>query len=119
VENDIRIEELVLLVENMRDEIAALKESVAREEAAAERRGPDMAKIKSFLDDGFAKVSEALRPAVEKAKEKIGKPAGDTVNALEEKIAAHPFASVGVALAAGFVAGKAVGFFISGRCWKG
>jgi ElaB/YqjD/DUF883 family membrane-anchored ribosome-binding protein len=118
VENDVRIEELVLLVENMREEIAALKESVAKEETT-ERRGPDMTKIKSFLDDGFAKVSEALRPAVEKAREKIGKPAGDTVNALEEKIAAHPFASVGIALAAGFVAGKAVGFFISGRYGKG
>ncbi|MDR1515152.1 MAG: hypothetical protein LBS45_05605 [Synergistaceae bacterium] len=117
MESNARIEELFSLVEGLREEIADLREKIA--EDRREDSVPDMAKIKSFLEDGFTRVNEALRPVAEKVSDKIGKPARDAVNVIEEKIAAHPFAAVGAAVATGFVIGKAVGFFASGRCLKG
>jgi ElaB/YqjD/DUF883 family membrane-anchored ribosome-binding protein len=117
MEIDDRIEELFSLVEGLKDEIADLREKIAEDKP--EESGPDLAKIKSFLNDGFTRLSETLRPVTEKVSDKIGKPAGDAVNAVEERIAAHPFAAVGAALAAGFFVGKAVGFFASERYIKG
>ena len=118
MEGDARLEELVLLVESIREEVADLKKSIAKDAEEEERPGPDMAKIKSLLDAGFARVAETLRPLAEKARDKIGKPAGATVNAIEEKIAAHPFASVGLAVIAGFAVGRALGCLVSGKSGK-
>lgn len=119
MESDARIEELFSLVESIKAEIAGLKEAIGEGERENKRIGLDLASIKSILDDGIARAGEALRPVAEKVSDKIGKPAGDAVNAVEERIAAHPFASVGIALVAGFVVGKAAGFIASDRCYRG
>jgi ElaB/YqjD/DUF883 family membrane-anchored ribosome-binding protein len=119
MDSDARIEELFSLVESIKGEIAGLKETIGKGEQDSKRGGPDLSSIKALIDDGFARVGEALRPVGEKISDKIGKPAGDAVNAVEERIAAHPFASVGIALVAGFAVGKAVGFLASGRYYRG
>jgi ElaB/YqjD/DUF883 family membrane-anchored ribosome-binding protein len=112
VDDSARIAELESVIEIMRAEIAALREIIA-ENNEEENRGIEMAGIKSLMEDGFSRISEAIRPVMEKLNVKLGKPAGDAVNSLEEKIAEHPFKSVTIALVTGFAIGKAVGFFIS------
>jgi ElaB/YqjD/DUF883 family membrane-anchored ribosome-binding protein len=119
MDSDAKIEELFSLVESIKEEIVGMKEAIGKGEQENKRVGLDLASLKSLLDDGLARASEALRPVAEKVSDKLGKPAGDVVNSVEEKIAAHPFASVGIALVAGFVVGKAAGFLASGRYFRG
>ncbi|MDR1019445.1 MAG: hypothetical protein LBL73_01695 [Synergistaceae bacterium] len=120
MDSDARIEELFSLAESIKGEVAGLKEAIGKcGQDDNKRGGLDLASIKSLLDDGLTRASEVLRPVAEKVSDKIGKPAGDAVNAVEERIAAHPLASVGIALVAGFAIGKAAGLFASGRYYRG
>lgn len=101
-------EEMKQAMETMREEIASLKEALAEKERAIASHGPDMTKVKAMLDEGYAKVVEAVRPLLDEAESKLGEPTRRAVHRAEEKITMHPFTAIMIALGTGFVAGKAL-----------
>ncbi len=114
-EKDFAMEAIVERMEEMKLEIAALKEALTEkaekelEGGAHFGHGPhgiDLGKIKCMIEEGFEKVTETLRPLVESAGRRISEPTRAAVARAEEKIAVNPFAAVAVALGAGFVLGK-------------
>lgn len=115
-EKDFAMEAIVERMEEMKLEIAALKEALAQKaEDIAEEGGEhfrhgvhsiDLGKIRSMLEEGFEKVTETLRPLVETAGRRISGPTRAAVAKAEEKIVVNPFTAVVVALGAGYVIGK-------------
>ena len=114
-EKDFAMEAIVERMEEMKLEIAALKEALAaKTEEASDggahfvhgHHGIDLGKIKNMLEEGFEKVTETLRPLVEKAGHRISEPTRAALAKAEEKIAVNPLMAVAVALGAGFVIGK-------------
>lgn len=114
-EKDFAMEAIVERMEEMKLEIAALKEALAAktEEVHEEgahfaqgHHGIDLGKIRIMLEEGFEKVTETLRPLVEKAGRKISEPTRAAMAKAEEKIAVNPLMAVAVALGAGFIIGK-------------
>lgn len=103
MESNYMTEDMAARMEEMKAEIAALKELLAEKKDEAVSRIPD---IKSMVEEGFAKVSDAIRPLAEEANRRIGNPTKEAVSRVEEKIAVHPFAAVMIALGAGLVVGK-------------
>lgn len=96
MENDNTIDELTRRMEEMQEEIASLRAQLHEKETAPGKL-PDMAHIKSMFEEGFGKLSDALRPLADETERRVG-----------EKIAVHPFTAVMVALGAGLVIGKLV-----------
>lgn len=105
-------EEIMRRMEEMRDEIATLKAALAAkasetsETAETERAAPDMRGVRHMFEEGFERMSEALRPLVEEADRKIGGSARHIVAQTEEHIGARPFTSVALALGAGLLIGR-------------
>jgi ElaB/YqjD/DUF883 family membrane-anchored ribosome-binding protein len=106
MDGDIKIEDLIQRIDSMQEEIASLRESI--DGRTPENRSFDIDRIKSLLQDGFSKITEAVGPAMDGVKVKLASPAKAVATSVEEKIAAHPLTSVAIALGAGLVIGKAV-----------
>lgn len=108
-EKDFAMDAIVERMEEMKLEIAALKEALAaktEETEGKECRRPDLGKIGDMLEEGFGKVTETLKPLLERAGHKIYDPTRAAVAKAEEKVAVNPLLAVAVALGAGFVIGK-------------
>jgi hypothetical protein len=88
VKDDVKIDDLFGQINDLKKEIASLREDLA-DKLQAYDSGPDFAKIRSLLDEGISVVTQAVRP-------------------IEEKIAVHPLAAMTIALGAGIVIGRAV-----------
>lgn len=109
-EKDFAMEAIVERMEEMKLEIASIKEAMTANEDAPKATCPtiDFSKIRSMLEEGFEKVADALRPLAERADRNIGKPARAVVEKAEEKIVVNPFAAVAIALGAGLIIGKLI-----------
>ena len=59
-DNDFRMEEIMERFENMKAEIASLKDTLVEREASVAKNMPDMGKIKSLFEDVFAKLIETI-----------------------------------------------------------
>lgn len=113
-EKDFAMDSIVERMEEMKLEIAALKEALAAkiegaEDCECKERGAhsiDLNKIKNMLEESFEKLTDTLRPLLEKAGHKISDPAKAAVARAEEKIIIKPFTAVAIALGAGFILGK-------------
>jgi ElaB/YqjD/DUF883 family membrane-anchored ribosome-binding protein len=105
MEDNHMMENMAIRIEEMKAEIAALRIMLAEKREKSSDRSPE---IRSMLEDGFAKVSDAIRPLAREAGRRIGRPARSVVTNIEEKIALHPLAAIMIALGAGLVAGKAL-----------
>lgn len=107
-DNDFRMEEIMERFENMKAEIASLKDNLVEREASVAKNMPDMGKIKSLFEDAFAKLIETIRPVLDGANRSISEPAKAVASKVEEKIIIHPFTAVMIALGAGIVIGKTI-----------
>lgn len=107
-DNDFRMEEIMERFENMKAEIASLKDTLVEREASVAKNMPDMGKIKSLFEDAFAKLIETIRPVLDGANRSISEPAKAVASKVEEKIIIHPFTAVLIALGAGIVIGKTI-----------
>lgn len=107
-DNDFRMEEIMERFENMKAEIASLKDTLVEREASVAKNMPDMGKIKSLFEDAFAKLIETIRPVLDGANRSISEPAKAVASKVEEKIIIHPFTAVMIALGAGIVIGKTI-----------
>lgn len=107
-DNDFRMEEIMERFENMKAEIASLKDTLVEKEASVAKNMPDMGKIKSLFEDAFAKLVETIRPVLDGANRSISEPAKAVASKVEEKIIIHPFTAVMIALGAGIVIGKTI-----------
>lgn len=113
-EKDFAMDAIVERMEEMKLEIAALKEALAEKAEAAEKCEPeengfqhlDLHKIKGMLEEGFEKLNAALHPLLEKTGQKISEPTRAAVAKVEEKISVKPLTAVVIALGAGFILGK-------------
>jgi ElaB/YqjD/DUF883 family membrane-anchored ribosome-binding protein len=99
------MENMAIRIEEMKAEIAALRIMLAEKREKPADKAPE---IRSMLEDGFAKVSDAIRPLAREVSRGIGRPARSVVTNIEEKIALNPLAAIMVALGAGLVVGKAL-----------
>ena len=109
MESNYTPEDMAAHMEEMKEEIAALKQLLAEKRDEAADRGRDMKHdIRAMVEEGFAKVSDAIRPFAEKAGHRIADPTKDVVARVEEKIVIHPIAAVMIALGAGLVVGKMI-----------
>ena len=89
-DNDFRMEEIMERFENMKAEIASLKDTLVEREASVAKNMPDMGKIKSLFEDAFAKLIETIRPVLDGANRSISEPAKAVASKVEEKIIIHP-----------------------------
>jgi ElaB/YqjD/DUF883 family membrane-anchored ribosome-binding protein len=105
MEDSRMMEDMAIRIEEMRAEIAALRIMLGEKRNEPASKTAD---IRSMLEDGFARVSDAIRPLAQEAGRRIGKPARNVVTNIEEKIALHPLTAIMIALGAGLVAGKAL-----------
>lgn len=101
-------------METMKREIKSLREKLAEKEAKVINNNPDLGKIKEMLEEGFAKVTDAVRPVIEAANHKIGEPAKAVASRVEDHIVVHPFMSIVCALGAGLIIGKLMSVAESG-----
>ncbi|MDR3332475.1 MAG: hypothetical protein LBT08_07590 [Synergistaceae bacterium] len=90
-------------MEEIEREIRALRAALS--ELEADGRKSDMAGVKTAFEDGFSRITEALRPL---AGEKVAGPVMDAVKRLETKVASHPLTCVAIAIASGFVLGRII-----------
>jgi len=109
-EKDFAMEAIVERMEEMKLEIAALKEALAARDAEAEECADghhhDFSRIKSMFEESFEKLAETLRPILDKATRRVSEPTMAAVAKAEEKISLNPLAAVAIALGAGFIIGK-------------
>jgi ElaB/YqjD/DUF883 family membrane-anchored ribosome-binding protein len=105
MESSSMTKDMEIRIDEMRAEIAALRTML---EEKREKPADKTTDIRSMLEEGFARVSDAIKPLAQEAGRRIGVPARSPVMTVEEKIALHPFAAVMAALGAGFVVGKAI-----------
>ena len=106
MEKKMTTDEMQELIAEMKEEILQLKDQLAKtvKEEAKELTGTS--DVRTMFEDGFAKLSDALRPLAEQANQKFGEPAKEMVERVEEKISVHPFTAMTVALGVGVVVGK-------------
>lgn len=94
---------LSLHIAELKEEIATLKAKLHEKEKRVEGHIPE---IKEMIEEGFEKVSDAVRPFAKEAEHAIAEPTKEIMSLIEERINARPFTAMLVALGAGFVIGR-------------